>query len=224
MAKLCKVTVNEFAIGFGPKILQKQGKETKYTLRLIPLGGYVNMEGEEEASDKEGSFSKASIPKRLAIVFAGPIVNILFAIIVYFILAIIYGMTSTGNIEISMQFAFERTGAFLGSTFEGLVQLFTGHVGLDQMMGPVGISEIVSQTSGIFEFINMMAIISLSLGITNLLPIPALDGGKIIIIIIEAIRRKPLSEKTQMNLQLLGFGFLIMLSIFVTYHDITRIF
>ena len=52
VAKLCKVKVNEFAIGFGPTILKKQGKETKYALRLIPLGGFVSMEGEEEASEK----------------------------------------------------------------------------------------------------------------------------------------------------------------------------
>ena len=62
IAKLCKVRVNEFAIGFGPVIWKKQGKETKYELRLIPLGGFVNMEGEAEQSEKEGSFTKASIP------------------------------------------------------------------------------------------------------------------------------------------------------------------
>ena len=71
VAKLCKVKVNEFALGFGPTILKFQGKETKYALRLIPLGGFVSMEGEEERSLKEGSFSKASIPKRIAIVLAG---------------------------------------------------------------------------------------------------------------------------------------------------------
>ena len=86
VAKICKVTVNEFAIGFGPKIWQKQGKETKYTIRLIPLGGFCSMEGEEERSDKKGSFSQASIPKRIAIVIAGATVNILFGLIVYFIL------------------------------------------------------------------------------------------------------------------------------------------
>ena len=80
VAKLCKVKVNEFAIGFGPAIWKKQGKETKYTLRLIPLGGYNSMEGEEEASEDERSFSKASIPKRIAIVIAGATVNIVFAI------------------------------------------------------------------------------------------------------------------------------------------------
>ena len=91
------------------------------------------------------------------------------------------------------------------------------------MMGPVGISEVVASTSGLIEFFNMMAIISLSLGVTNLLPIPALDGGKILFLIIEAIRKKPLKQKTEINLQLLGFVFLIGLSILVTYHDITRI-
>ena len=84
--KLFKVKVKEFAIGFGKIIWEKQGKETKYALRLVPLGGFVSMEGEEEYSDKEGSFSKASVWKRIAIVAAGATVNIIFAIIVFFIL------------------------------------------------------------------------------------------------------------------------------------------
>ena len=86
VAKLCKVKVNEFAIGFGPLIWKKQGKETKYALRLLPLGGFVSMEGEEERSEDSRSFSKASIPKRIAICAAGAIVNIVFGLIVYFIL------------------------------------------------------------------------------------------------------------------------------------------
>ena len=86
VARLCKVKVNEFAIGFGKTIWQKQGRETKYTLRLIPLGGFCSMEGEDEESDDEGSFSKASVWKRMAIVVAGAVVNILFGILVYFIL------------------------------------------------------------------------------------------------------------------------------------------
>lgn len=224
VAKLCKVKVNEFAIGFGPIIWKKQGKETKYALRLIPLGGFVNMEGEEEESDDERSFTKASIPKRIAIVIAGATVNIIFAIIVYFILSIIFATQNPTDFQNPIQFAFEKTGGFIGTTFEGLGRLFTGQIGLDQMMGPVGISEVVANTSGLFEFFNMMAIISLSLGITNLLPIPALDGGKILLLLIEAIRRKPLKQKTEITIQLLGFCFLIMLSILVTYKDITRLF
>ena len=62
------------------------------------------------------------------------------------------------------------------------------------MMGPIGISKTVASTNGFFEFVYIMALISLSLGITNLLPFPALDGGKIVLLLIEAIRRKPLKE------------------------------
>lgn len=389
VAKLCKVKVNEFAIGFGPTIWKKQGKETKYAIRLIPLGGFVSMEGEEEQSENEGSFSKASIPKRIAIVLAGAIVNIVFAVCLYF------GLTSTagtfvsneidstiegysaqtagleagdkiievnnkkikskydldkvmtkengepidlkvernGNVEeykikpteienkatgiyldnkckiisvdkessaekqgikandklvkingepveenrekaieilqkdkekekiqmtvqrgeaeiiidlvpetvstyylgVNMKMAEDtfinrcinggiQTKEFVVSIIDNLKQLFTGKVGIDQMMGPVGISEVVAQTNGFREFFQMMALISLSLGITNLLPIPALDGGKILILLIEAIRRKPMKLETELNIQLLGFAILIGLSLIVTYNDILRIF
>lgn len=389
VAKLCKVKVNEFAIGFGPTIWKKQGKETKYAIRLIPLGGFVSMEGEEEQSENEGSFSKASIQKRIAIVLAGAIVNIVFAVCLYF------GLTSTagtfvsneidstiegysaqvagleagdkiievnnkkikskydldkvmtkengepidlkvernGNVEeykikpteienkatgiyldnkckiisvdkessaekqgikandklvkingepveenrekaieilqkdkekekiqmtvqrgdaeiiidlvpktvstyylgVNMKMAEDtfinrcinggiQTKEFVVSIIDNLKQLFTGKVGIDQMMGPVGISEVVAQTNGFREFFQMMALISLSLGITNLLPIPALDGGKILILLIEAIRRKPMKPETELNIQLLGFAILIGLSLIVTYNDILRIF
>lgn len=310
VAKLCKVRVNEFAIGFGPTIWKKQGKQTKYALRLIPLGGFVSMEGEEERSEESGSFSKASISKRIAIVAAGAVVNILFAIIVYFILMASTGTYITNEVstiiegypaqEIGIQAGdkivqinddkinniydlnesiqkntdeikvkVERNGEileytaipkqvteqgytnyylgvnlkpaedtfvnrcinagiltkdFMFSIVDNLKQLFTGKVGVDQMMGPVGISEVVSKTNGIKEFIYMLALISMSLGVTNLLPIPALDGGKILILIIEAIRRKPLNEQTEINIQLLGFSILIALSLYVTYNDVIRIF
>ena len=310
VAKLCKVRVNEFAIGFGPTIWKKQGKETKYALRLVPLGGFVKMQGEEERSDEEGSFSKASIPKRIAIVIAGATVNIIFALVVYFILTATAGPYVTNEViqtidgypaqelgiepgdkiiqindkkisnlyelndaiqkynqEINIKIdrngeiieyttvpkAEENNGykvfflgvnlktaedTFLNRCINGLInvkdfafsivdnmkQLFTGHIGVDQMMGPVGISEVVSKTNGIREFVYMLALISMSLGVTNLLPIPALDGGKILILIIEAIRRKPMDEKTEINIQLIGFAILIALSIYVTYNDITRIF
>ncbi len=388
VAKLCKVKVNEFAIGFGPTIWKKQGKETKYTLRLIPLGGFNSMEGEDEQSDDERSFSKASIPKRIAIVLAGATVNIIFAILVYFILTTSSGTYISNQIqevldgyaaqEIGLQAgdkiiegngktikskkdlneiveksqgkeiatkiersgeileyqikptelktkvtgiyldekckiiavekgsASERQGIqandklikvngvdvkedrnialqeitqkgtntmtitvkrgkeeitieltpdyestyylgvnlkpaedtfinrciyggmetkeFLLSIVDNLKQLFTGKVGVDQMMGPVGISEVVAKTDGIKEFFEMLALISLSLGVTNLLPIPALDGGKILILLIEAIRRKPMKQETEVNIQLLGFAILIALSLYVTYHDILRIF
>lgn len=216
VARLCKVKVKEFAIGFGPTIWRKQGKETKYALRLIPLGGFVNMEGEEERSDEEGSFSKASIPKRIAIVAAGGLVNIIFAIVVYTILMTVM----TGNFGKALSY----TGDFAFSIIESLKLIFSGGVSVDQLMGPVGISEVVAQTTGIAEFVYILAVISLSLGVTNLLPFPPLDGGKIVLLLIEAIRRKPLKESTEVKIQMIGFMLLITLSVFVTYNDVTRIF
>lgn len=304
IAKLCKVRVNEFAIGFGPVIWKKQGKETKYELRLIPLGGFVNMEGEAEHSEQEGSFSKASIPKRIAIVAAGAIVNIVFALILYFGLSAtsIHNTSNTvakltenypaeqaglqegdkilkinnkkivtiwdikeninGEDEVAVlierdgekqtitikpiqeegryylgvemaipedtfgnrvYYAIHDTNDFLFSIFDNIKQLFTGNVSTAQLVGPVGISEVVAKTDGVKEFIYILAVISISLGVTNLLPFPPLDGGKILLILIEAIRRKPLKEETELKIQMLGFAVLITVSLMVTYNDILRL-
>ena len=117
-----------------------------------------------------------------------------------------------------------ETKTFVFSIVDNVKQLLTGNVGIDQMTGPIGIGEMVSQTNGFREFIYLMALISISLGVTNLLPIPALDGGKILILIIEAIRRKPMKPENEINIQLLGFSILIALSIYVSYNDILRLF
>ena len=117
-----------------------------------------------------------------------------------------------------------ETKTFVFSIVDNVKQLFSGNVGIDQMTGPIGIGEMVSQTNGFREFIYLMALISISLGVTNLLPIPALDGGKILILIIEAIRRKPMKPENEINIQLLGFSILIALSIYVSYNDILRLF
>lgn len=392
VAKLCKIRVNEFAIGFGPVIFKKQGKETLFQLRLIPLGGFCNMEGEEERSEVEGSFSKASIPKRIAVVAAGGLVNIIFALLIYFTLMSCVGNNvsnvidtvvpnysaqtaglqendkilkidgkkiknkadldealeqSNGNelsilierdgkeqelkikpteekynytgiavntsndklteiaalypnspgekqglqakdviiaindnpvennaqklvdyinlsigeeikftverngenLDITIMpdvmsnyllgvnlkmaennfinniyYAFFDTGEFAISIVDNLRLLFSGGVSIDQLMGPVGISDVVAQTNGLADFIYILALISISLGFTNLLPFPPLDGGKIVILLIEAIKRKPLKEKTEINIQLVGFIFLMALMVYVTYNDILRIF
>mgnify|MGYP001110885281 CR=1 FL=1 len=98
-------------------------------------------------------------------------------------------------------------------------------------------TEIISLSCSIVSYIFLLyimasfidlnlyiALISLSLGVTNLLPIPALDGGKILLLIIEAIRKKPLNERTEINIQLIGCSILIALSLYITYNDILRIF
>lgn len=82
---------------------------------------------------------------------------------------------------------------------------------------------MVSKTNGVQEYIYMMALISLSLGVTNLLIFPPLDGGKILLLIIEAIRKKPIKQELEVSIQMLGFAVLITLSLFVTFNDVTRI-
>ena len=214
VAKLFKIKVNEFSVGFGKCIWSKTMKGTMYSLRLIPLGGYVSMEGEESPSEEEGSFSKASFWKKMGVVLAGPIVNIVFGLVVYFILiSIIYNVEIAGN----------ATMRFIGTFLDSIKTLISGGASMDDLAGPVGIASIVSQTSGLADFIYLLSVISLSLGITNILPIPPLDGGKLLIYIIEAIKRKPLKEETSLRLQMLGFIFIMGLSIFVMWNDVTRI-
>ena len=212
VAKKCKVKVKEFSIGFGKELWSKQGKETKYTIRLIPLGGYNNLLGEEEQVDEEGSFSNSPIWKRMAIVVAGAAVNIIFGLVVFFILACI--------VNKSILAGFIVTGRYIVLIGESLVSLFTGNAGVSSVVGPVGISEMVVQTNGIMEFVYLLAVISISLGITNLLPIPGLDGGKFLFLIIEAIRKKKMKQTTEAIITSLGLLILLAIAFVVTSNDI----
>ena len=307
-AKLFNIKVEKFSIGFGPRIITKKSKETEYSVSLIPFGGYVQMLGETERNEDKRSFNNAKLWKRMVVVLAGPFVNIIFAIIVYFILIMfssvivmpvvaeilpeaeenlceikvedriiemngkkirtvedlnnkLYGNNGESvNIKVlregtilefevnptfyeeryilgivmkySEDFTFKertyysywKTIGFVSSVGESIKLLLTGRVGLNQMTGPVGISNIVVKTTGLQNFINLLALISVSLGVTNLLPIPALDGGRLLLLIVEGVRRKPLEENLEMQIQAIGFSFLIILSIYVTYNDIFRIF
>jgi regulator of sigma E protease len=223
-AKTFGVNVEEFSIGFGPIIFSKQKNNTLYRIGAIPFGGYVRMTGENERSEAEGAFNKASILHRILIVAAGGVVNIVFALIAFFILSLFYRLEVEYSIWDKIVFAFKNTIGFILSMIESLKLLFTGKIGLDQMTGPVGISEIVVNTNGFFNFIHLLCLVSLSLGVTNLLPFPALDGGRIVLLIIEGIRGKALSEEIEMKIQSMGFLLLIMIAFYVTYQDILRLF
>ena len=182
------------------------------------------MEGEDEESDDDRAFSKASVWKRMAIVLAGPIVNIVFGLVVYYILVASIGIQFANPADDTvinrLTYSGKATGEFIIAILDSVKTLFTGGTSVDQMVGIVGISEIVVKTAGIANYINLMALISISLGITNLLPIPALDGGKILILIIEIIRRKQMKIETEAKIQMIGFSILLALSLIVTYNDI----
>ncbi len=104
--------------------------------------------------------------------------------------------------------------------------MFTQGFSLNDLGGPVAIYSYTSQAAkyGLTSVINLLAFLSLNLGVVNLFPIPALDGGKLVLNVVEAIRRKPLSPEKEGILTLIGFGFLMLLMILVTWNDIQRYF
>lgn len=105
-------------------------------------------------------------------------------------------------------------------------QLVTGQIGLNQLAGPVGIYDITGQMvqSGFFTVMRWTAVLSINLGIVNLLPLPALDGGRLLFLFIEGIRGKPVDPKRETLVHFIGFALLMLLMIVVTWNDIQRLF
>lgn len=307
VAKLVGIKVNEFSIGMGPKIFQKKKGETKYTIRALPIGGYVSMEGEDENSDDPRSFSKVSAPSRIAVVAAGAIMNFVLAIIVFSIVSYSMGMPTTTILETieespaekigiqsgdqilsindketnnwdsvvdeisksipgedmtivllrhgesikytikpetneeertiigivpelhksfssSIKGGFQKTGSMLKLMFEFIRMAFRGQVSTKDLSGPVGVIYAIGETAkyGIVNLLYLLGFISVNLGFFNLLPIPALDGSRIIFLIIEIIRGKPIDPEKEGFIHFVGFALLIVLMIAVTYSDIIR--
>ncbi|WP_304340647.1 RIP metalloprotease RseP [Metaclostridioides mangenotii] len=311
-AKLSGVKVHEFAIGMGPKVFSiKRG--TEYSIRLLPLGGFVSMEGEDESSNDPDSFGNKSLLARLSTILAGPIFNLILAVIVLIPVFMSLGVPSkeaivgeliksgpaqmvgieTGdkilkingknvtsweqtvktvhgsggkdlNVELerngktkevtvtpekkqgtyligmspkmeksifgSITYSFETTVSMTKQMFAFLGQMITGTVPggfSNSVAGPVGVIGMVSDAAktGVINLLYLGSIISLNLGILNLLPIPALDGWRILMLIIEGIRGgKKFDPNKEGFLNLVGFGALMLFMIFITYKDVLRLF
>ena len=318
VARKCGIDVQEFAIGMGPVIFKKQGKHTLFTLRLLPLGGFCSM-GEDEESDNENSFRNKSVWRRIAVIAAGAIMNLILGFILSIIIFLAAGRVTTTIIaEIVPGSGCETAGMAVGDritkvnglhiftandiiyelrndedgvldffverdgeklTFNGvkfgltvdeetgervlnydfkvymkdmtaaellpaaankfmyysrlilmsLRDLISGKYGLNNLQGPVGIVTVISesaQESGfdIGYLLDIAMLISVNVGIFNLLPLPALDGGRLVFLIIEAIRRKPVKAETEGMVHFAGFALLMLLMIIVTFNDVKNIF
>lgn len=308
VAKLVGIRVNEFSIGMGPKLFQKTKGDTQYTLRLLPIGGYVSMEGEDEDSSDPRSFSNVPVLSRIAVVAAGAVMNFILAIFIFSIIFLRVGMPSNTIEEVQLQSpayeagmrdgdkiieidnkkisnweavvdgisefegedinlkvlrgdqtiefkvrpiidkdnntaligirsqmkkspgmsirsAFRQTFEVIGLMFSMISNIFTGQVKLDAFSGPVGvISEIGNQArQGVDSLLFLMAFISINLGFFNLLPIPALDGSRILFMLIELVRGKPIDPKREGMVHFIGFIFLISIMILVTFKDIVNL-
>lgn len=307
VAKMVGIKVNEFAVGMGPKLLQKKKGDTLYTLRLLPVGGYVKMEGEDEVSDDPRGFSKVSPLARMAVVVAGAFMNFVLAIIVLSIVAFNTGTPTTTieettvnspaqmsgirsgdtiisingiktnswndisetinatkpNVEmrivlernsktetitvlpttdegrtiigiipryrksflLAIKGGFENTFLFVKLMFNFLGMLFQGKVSTNDLSGPVGVINEVGNAAklGFVNLLFLLGFINVNLGFFNLLPIPALDGSRLIFLIIELVRGKPIDPNKEGFIHMVGFVLLISLMLFVTYKDLIKI-
>ena len=221
-ARRAKVPVYEFSVGFpfSPRIVTLfRHRETEFTLRLLPLGGFVSFssEGDEEA-EKLFSASRAS---RALIMSGGSLFNMVFTFLL-FVPAFMAGegMSLFGAVITSMQMIW----AVVSETGRLFINLFSAQAGMENLSGPVGIAVLAGQAAsgGWVDLLLFTGFLSLSLGIMNLLPLPGLDGGQLLMLLIESVRNKPVGVRTHQIVNLAGIMLFIVLSLFVTWHDITK--
>ncbi len=222
-ARKAGVKVYEFSIGFpfSPKIITLfRHKETEFTLRLLPLGGFVSFskEGEGESID----LFNASYFNRALIMSAGSAFNILFAFLI-FILVFVFGKHYPLSEAILM--SANTVWAVFAGTAGFFFDLFSGNGTAEGLVGPLGIASLAGKAAvkGFISLLYFSGLLSISLGIINLLPMPALDGGHLFMLLIEAMRRKPLSLKIHQTVSVVGILLFIILTVFVTYRDIVRL-
>ncbi len=313
------VTVNEFSIGMGPKLLSHRSKKSgiTYSLRLLPFGGYVAMEGEDTESEDKNAFGNKPVLQRIAVTAAGALVNIIAGILVMTVIVIssdeLYankisyfaeienGTTSEdmglavgdriiriGSVRVftandvqyeimrqgikplditvmrdgeritfedisfptvteqgatfgmrdfafsveeknfanTAKHAFARSYSSIKMVYDSLADLIKGRYGVESVSGPVGVTEALGEAAkeGGADFIYLAAFISINLGVMNLLPLPALDGGRLLFQIIELIRRKPVSKRIEGYVH--GAGLLVLLSLIfvITVKDVIHLF
>lgn len=306
MARAVGVKVNEFAFGMGPAVWQKQGKETLYSIRIFPVGGFCAMEGENEESDQEGAFNNKPWWAKILVLIAGAAMNVLIAVVVMSVIILISGTATTtvdkvengspaqiaglkqgdkieyisgkkiedwndvsksiGNKGKKIEIKVSRNGKYeifkinprkekdryvIGITpviekspskaitggfksiwyitrqmYKSLGMLASGNVAMKDVSGPVGMIGLVHQsaTQGLISFFYLVALISLNLAIFNLLPLPALDGGRIIFVIIRMITGKAITDKQEAMVHGAGMVLLLSLMVFVTWNDIIKLF
>ena len=313
-AKLTGMRVDEFAVGFGPKIYQTTEGETKYSLRLIPLGGYNKIAGmDPDEEPTPDGFTSKPIFSRMLVILAGPIMNFILPVLLFFGIFAISGIDQPVNenvigevihgkpaaqaglmpgdrilsingesigtfdglvatlakypneevtlevqrdekvskykivSEYSEEFKrpligvypkFEKKSlsifdaATLSVTYtknimigmvNGLVKIFSGRAPAD-VSGPIGVAQMAGEVAqqGIMPLLNFVAFLIINLGIMNLLPIPALDGGHFIVLSIEALRGKALSAKTMNTIQMIGFSLILAITLVATIMDLTK--
>ena len=222
-ARRAGVRVYEFSIGFpfSPRVLTLfRHRETEFTLRLLPLGGFVSFSKEEDegAEDLFG----ASYPDRALIMAAGSLSNIIFAFLIF--VPVFIAGKHIPFADAVLESA-KTVWAILSGTVTVISNIFSGSGSMEGLSGPVGIAAIAGQAAskGFLSLMYFTGLLSMSLGVMNLVPLPALDGGQLFMLFIEAVRKKPLSLKTYQAVNLLGLSLFLILTVLVTYKDIAKL-
>lgn len=319
LAKLNGIRVDEFAIGMGPTLFSFTKGETKYCLKLLPLGGYCAM-GEDDPNDtSEGSFNSKSVWARISVVVAGAVFNFLLAFVFSVIVVaytgydkpVISGTTpgfaaeeaglqagdvilrmnnkkinlwrevtyyntfhpgetvhmvyerdgetyevtlepkqdedgryimgvlspasyEKANVFTSLQYGVYEVKFWISTTIESLKMLISGGASINDLTGPVGIVNVVDDTYQqtksygivvvLMQMLNIGILLSANLGVMNLLPLPALDGGRLVFLIIEAIRGKRVAPEKEGWVHAAGMVLLMLLMVVVLFNDLRRIF
>ncbi|MEJ6951522.1 RIP metalloprotease RseP [Natronospora cellulosivora (SeqCode)] len=330
-AKLAGIRVEEFALGFGPKLIGFTRGDTLYSIRIVPLGGFCKMTGEAppdesmseeekkiyiDAREKGQTFDQKPLFHRFAVIFNGPLMNFVLAIFIFLLIYTIYGVpvermhtnvigdvhygtpaaeaglrpgdriiemdghvvedwhdvnavkeqlsgetitirfernNELRTIEVepiynqmddsyligisqqlvrqnlgffrSLRLAFLQTWYFISGLIIGIIGMIRGTVPAD-IGGPVMIASVVGQAAdiGLISLLNLTAFLSINLGLLNLLPFPALDGGRLVFLFIELLRGKPVSPEKENMVHIVGFFILITFMVFVIIKDIQRFF
>lgn len=318
LARKNGITVTEFSVGMGPRIVSTVKGGTRYSLRVLPFGGSCMMLGEDEDNSAEGAFGSKSVWARMAVIFAGPFFNFLLALFLslivvaafgydapvigevedgypaqeaglsagdrilsvngrtvflfrdvsvylgfhqdepvrvvyerdglkyqaeltprqdddgYYRMGIVSSGMTKGSFFQTIQYSFYEVGYWIDLTFQSLGMLVTGQLSIHDMSGPVGIVSYIGTTyresaavSIAAVFANMLSIailLTANLGVINLLPLPALDGGRLIFLIVEAVRGKRVDPEKEGMVHFAGFVLLMILMVVVMYNDIQTLF
>lgn len=317
-AKMTGMRVDEFAIGFGPKLISTRKGETVYSIRAVPLGGFNDIAGMDPTDNEAGDRGYCAKPvlSRMIVILAGSFMNFVLPVILFFGIFFFAGIdepsveTTIGNViegkaadvaglksgdkiltvngtkvetwneftnslqnlneDSNINITFEREGNSFATTLQpeydqsrnryligvqgtvdhrevdlfesitasfqrtydiivlmlkGLAEIFMSP-SQAELAGPIGIAQMAGKVAenGLIPLLNFAAIISLNLGIVNLLPVPALDGGHFVTLLLEAVRGKPLTPKAIMYAQRVGIALLLLLMLLATKNDIVRVF
>lgn len=330
-ARLFRVTIREFAIGMGPKLFTKVSGKTDiaYSLRALPIGGFVSIVGEDEESEDPNAFHRKPVWQRIIITVAGATMNILIGVLVMSFLVMsqdrlpsttiakfqevetveeadidedtltfasteTYGLmvgdtivkvgpakvhianelvyevmrrgweplditvlrngetiviedvqfptfyesgTIFGDVDFYvlgedsnpatiLKHSFYRATSTIKMIWESLYDMLAGRYSLESVSGPVGVTETLGEAAkeGWDDLIYMAVVISMNLGVMNLLPFPALDGGRLLFQLIELIRRKPINRDVEGMIHFAGMVLLMILFVVITCKDIINLF